>query len=114
MSISMKERLGTMQTVYEAAGGRDGLLRLASAWHTRVLKDEAVSHAFSHGYHAQHTERLAAYWRGGKSKTTQSPQVLKDGPDITLSLEEKLFLTRQSESQFKRRSLYETSVERSK
>ena len=51
-----------MQTVYQAAGGRDGLLRLASAWHTRVLMDELVSHAFSHGYHAQHTERLAAYW----------------------------------------------------
>ncbi len=51
-----------MQTVYQAAGGRDGLLRLASAWHTRVLKDEVVSHAFSHGYHAQHTERLAVYW----------------------------------------------------
>src|SRR5262245_35509628 len=51
-----------MQTVYEAAGGRDGLLRLASEWHTRVLEDEVVSHAFSHGYHPQHTERLAAYW----------------------------------------------------
>ena len=53
---------GTMQTVYEAVGGRDGLLGLASAWHARVLKDEVVSHAFSHGYHPQHTERLAAYW----------------------------------------------------
>ena len=52
----------TMQTVYEAAGGLDGLLRLAHAWHTRVLEDEVVSHAFSHGYHPQHTERLAAYW----------------------------------------------------
>ena len=51
-----------MQTVYEAAGGREGLLKLASAWHTRVLADEVVSHAFSHGYHPQHTERLAAYW----------------------------------------------------
>ena len=51
-----------MQTVYQAAGGRDGLLRLAMAWHTRVLEDEVVSHAFSHGYHPQHTERLAAYW----------------------------------------------------
>lgn len=51
-----------MQTIYEAAGGHDGLLRLASAWHTRVLEDEVVSHAFSHGYHPQHTERLAAYW----------------------------------------------------
>ena len=51
-----------MQTVYEAAGGRDGLMRLASAWHRRVLDDEVVSHAFSHGFHPQHTERLAAYW----------------------------------------------------
>ena len=51
-----------MLTVYEAAGGLDGLLRLAHAWHTRVLEDEVVSHAFSHGFHPQHTERLAAYW----------------------------------------------------
>ena len=51
-----------METIYEAAGGRDGLLRLASAWHRRVLEDEVVSHAFSHGFHPQHTERLAAYW----------------------------------------------------
>ena len=51
-----------MQTVYEAVGGDEGLLRLASAWHNRVLEDEVVSHAFSHGFHPQHTERLAAYW----------------------------------------------------
>jgi hemoglobin len=51
-----------MQSVYEAAGGSGGLLRLAEAWHARVLADEIVSHAFSHGYHPQHSERLAAYW----------------------------------------------------
>lgn len=51
-----------MQTIYEAVGGHDGLLRLAAAWHVRVLADEVVSHAFSHGFHPQHTERLAAYW----------------------------------------------------
>jgi hemoglobin len=51
-----------MPTVYEAIGGSEGLLRLAGAWHTRVLQDEVVGHAFSHGYHPQHTERLAAYW----------------------------------------------------
>jgi hemoglobin len=51
-----------MQTIYEAIGGREGLLKLAGAWHARVLEDEVVSHAFSHGYHPQHTERLAAYW----------------------------------------------------
>ena len=51
-----------MRTVYEAAGGADGLLRLARAWHARVMADEIVSHAFSHGYHPEHSTRLAAYW----------------------------------------------------
>ena len=50
------------QTLYDAMGGHDALLRLAHAWHTRVMADEVVSHAFSHGYHPEHTERLAAYW----------------------------------------------------
>ena len=48
--------------MYEAAGGGEGLLRLAGAWHSRVMADEVVGHAFSHGFHPQHTERLAAYW----------------------------------------------------
>ncbi|WP_085067006.1 globin domain-containing protein [Catenuloplanes japonicus] len=51
-----------MTTVYEAAGGHDGLLRLAHAWHARVLADEVVSHAFSHGHHPDHSAHLAAYW----------------------------------------------------
>jgi hemoglobin len=51
-----------MQTVYDAAGGEAGMLRLAEAWHARVMADEIVSHAFSHGFHPQHSERLAAYW----------------------------------------------------
>src|SRR5436853_1989378 len=51
-----------MQSVHEAAGGSAGLLRLAEAWHSRVMADEIVSHAFSHGFHPQHSERLAAYW----------------------------------------------------
>ena len=51
-----------MQSVYEAAGGIKGLHRLAEAWHSRVTADEIVSHAFSHGLHPQHSERLAAYW----------------------------------------------------
>jgi hemoglobin len=51
-----------METLYEAAGGSEGLLGLAAAWHARVMADEVVSHAFSHGYHPEHTERLAAYW----------------------------------------------------
>ncbi|GAA2639194.1 group II truncated hemoglobin [Paractinoplanes durhamensis] len=51
-----------MPSVYEAAGSTEGLVRLAAAWHARVLADEVVSHAFSHGYHPEHTGRLAAYW----------------------------------------------------
>jgi hemoglobin len=51
-----------MQTLYEAAGGEEGLLRLARAWHARVVADEVVGHAFSHGFRPDHVERLAAYW----------------------------------------------------
>jgi hemoglobin len=64
-----------MESVYEAAGGYEGLLALAAAWHVRVLDDEVVSHAFSHGFHPEHTERLAAYWAealGGPSIYTDS------------------------------------------
>lgn len=51
-----------MRTIYQAAGEEEGMLRLASAWHARVMSDEVVSHAFSHGFHRDHTDRLAAYW----------------------------------------------------
>ena len=51
-----------MASLYDAAGGDEGLVRLAGAWHARVLADEVVSHAFSRGYHPRHTQRLAAYW----------------------------------------------------
>lgn len=50
------------KTIYDATGGREGIHRLAEAWHARVMADEVVSHAFSHGFQADHTERLAAYW----------------------------------------------------
>jgi hemoglobin len=49
-------------SVYEAAGGLRAFIALAHAWHDRCLADPIVSHAFSHGYHPQHSERLAAYW----------------------------------------------------
>lgn len=51
-----------MATVYEAAGGFEGLCRLAHAWHQRVLSDAVVSHAFAGGTRPDHTDRLAAYW----------------------------------------------------
>jgi hemoglobin len=51
-----------MKSIYDTLGGYDGVLKLAHAWHERVLADEIVSHAFSHGFHPRHTERLAAYW----------------------------------------------------
>ena len=64
-----------MRTIFEATGGIDGLRRLASAWHRRVMADEVVSHAFSHGFDPQHVERLAAYWAealGGPNTYTSS------------------------------------------
>ena len=51
-----------MTTVYDAAGGQEGLRRLAAAWHHRVLADEVVVHAFHAGAKPDHVERLAAYW----------------------------------------------------
>jgi hemoglobin len=65
----------SVKTVFEAAGGMDGMRRLASAWHHRVMADDVVSHAFSHGFHPQHIERLAAYWAealGGPSAYSDS------------------------------------------
>lgn len=50
------------QSIFELLGGYPAVLRLAHAWHERVLADDVVAHAFSHGFHPQHTERLAAYW----------------------------------------------------
>lgn len=63
------------QTIYEAAGGQSAFLNLARAWHARCLADPVVSHAFSHDYHAQQSERLAAYWAealGGPLEYTES------------------------------------------
>jgi hemoglobin len=51
-----------MTSVYDAAGGQAGMLRLAAAWHARVLADPVVCHAFRHGFQPDHTNRLAAYW----------------------------------------------------
>ncbi len=66
---------GDMETVFQAAGGDSGLRLLAAAWHRRVMDDEVVAHAFSHGFHPQHVERLAAYWAealGGPSEYSTS------------------------------------------
>jgi hemoglobin len=67
--------LGNVQSVYEAAGGREGMLRLAETWHARVMADEIISHAFSGGFHPQHNERLAAYW----AEALGGPSTYSDG-----------------------------------
>jgi hemoglobin len=51
-----------MTSLFEAAGGTAGVRRLAEAWHERVIADDVVAHAFSHGFDPHHTQRLAAYW----------------------------------------------------
>ena len=71
-----------MQSVYAAAGGSEGLLRLAEAWHSRVMADEIVSHAFSHGFHPQHHERLAAYWAEALGGPTTYSDRYGDGTSV--------------------------------
>lgn len=61
-STSAEDAAHAAQTVYEAAGGKEGMLALAHAWHDRVLADPVVSHPFERGTKPDHTERLAAYW----------------------------------------------------
>ena len=51
-----------MTSLFEAAGGAEGVRHLADAWHRRVMADDVVSHAFHGGARSDHTERLAAYW----------------------------------------------------
>src|SRR6478609_6364147 len=49
-------------TIFDAVGGMPALVSLAHVWHERCLADPVVAHAFSHGYHPDHSQRLAAYW----------------------------------------------------
>lgn len=71
-----------MQSLYEAVGGHEALLRLAEAWHARVMADEMVSHAFSHGFHPRHTERLAAYWAEALGGPTTYSDTLGDETSV--------------------------------
>ena len=51
-----------MSSLYEQAGGDEGMHALAHAWHVRCLADPVAAHPFEHGIHREHTDRLAAYW----------------------------------------------------
>lgn len=57
-------------------GGVEGLVRLADAWHTRAMADDVVSHAFSHGFHPEHAERLAAYWAEALDGGSRHPSLV--------------------------------------
>lgn len=71
-----------MATVYEAASGDEGLRRLATAWHVRVMADAVVSHAFSHGFHPDHSRRLAAYWAEALGGPTTYSDTLGDETSV--------------------------------
>ncbi len=73
-----------MESLYDAAGGMDGMVRLAHAWHVRVLADEVVSHAFSHGFHPDHTKRLAAYWAEALGGPTAYTYVYGDQTSVVV------------------------------
>ena len=49
-------------SIYEFAGGAEGMLALAAATHERCLQDPELSHAFSHCLNPSHIDNLAAYW----------------------------------------------------
>lgn len=51
-----------MGTVYEAGGGEGGLPRLARARQVRLMADEVVSHAFSHGYRTRQVLHAYLEW----------------------------------------------------
>lgn len=51
----------TRPSVYEAAGGADAFLALATANHERCLQDPVLSHPFSHGGHPDHAVRLGGH-----------------------------------------------------
>jgi len=71
-----------MTTVYEAAGGAEGLRGLARAWHAKVMTDEVVGHAFSQGVHPEHTERLAAYWAEALGGPTRYSEIYGDETSV--------------------------------
>ena len=56
------------------------LRNLAIAWHRRVLADEVVSHAFSHRFHPEHVERLAAYRLPVRSSATSRARASSADP----------------------------------
>ena len=62
LSTYMPRISAVTQPICDAAGGKQAFLDSAVAWHARCLADPIVSHAFSDGYHPEHSERLAAYW----------------------------------------------------
>ncbi len=74
-----------MTTLFEAAGGQDAFLALATAHHARCLADPELNHPFSHDDNQpDHVERLAAYWAqvmGGPPTYTErfgsEPEVLR-------------------------------------
>ncbi|MGN6414282.1 globin domain-containing protein [Flexivirga sp.] len=62
-------------SIFEAAGGADGMTRIAAAWHRRAMADPVVAHAFHGGAKPDHVERLAAYLGealGGPARYTET------------------------------------------
>ena len=62
-------------SIFEAAGGADGMTRIAEAWHRRAMADVVVAHAFHGGAKPDHVDRLAAYLGealGGPARYTET------------------------------------------
>ena len=81
-------------------GRRPAFLDLAHAWHERCLADPVVSHAFSHGFHPQHTERLAAYWA----------EALGGPPDFSASMADQTSVVRMHSGNGEHREMDERAI----
>lgn len=46
------------------------------------MADEVVSHAFSHGFHPKHSERLAAYWAEALGGPTRYSDTIGDETSV--------------------------------
>ena len=99
----------SVQSLYEQIGGFDPILKLCKRWLALCLADPEAAHPFEHDLHANHDERLAAYfaqaWGGPPLYTAgygdeSHVQLIHAGNEIHVELDEaciRLFETAVSE-----------------
>ena len=72
------------QTIYQAAGGADGMVRLAQAWHERVMADWVLA-IDDLGFRDPLRQVLIDYWVAGVARMNEhpdTPDTVQDGLTI--------------------------------